>query len=94
MEGNITGVVIVSFSPDGHTIASGGADGTVQRWNANDGTPEDTLNESKDEVHALAFSPDGQAIAFGGLGGMYIFGIQMKVHQWSHSLVPLDDQEV
>ena len=59
--------VVVAFSPDGTTLATGGEHGTVQLWNVNTG---DKLAELNNVVFGpigtpkfLAFSPDGSILA-------------------------------
>jgi WD40 repeat protein len=67
----------VAFSPDGKTLASGSADGTVQRWNAatghRDGPPMGGQHGhvfiSGHEVTSVAFSPGGKLLASGGADG-------------------------
>ena len=68
----------VSFSPDGQTLASGGADGTVKLWSLlslGDKRPTDVSNikpESRllrtfeghaDRITQVSFSPDGKTLA-------------------------------
>ncbi len=68
----------VSFSPDGQTLASGGADGTVKLWslaaydrqhrlNTNNIKPSDrllrTFEGHADRVTQVSFSPDGKTLA-------------------------------
>ena len=59
----------VSFSPDGKTIASGGADGKIKIWNVASSKEILTLNEHNAPVNSVSFSPDGKTIASGGADG-------------------------
>ncbi|NET39338.1 MAG: hypothetical protein F6K19_46455 [Cyanothece sp. SIO1E1] len=58
----------VVFSPDGKTIASAGADGTIRLWSL-DGHELKTLSEHRGEVYDLDFSPNGKTIASAGADG-------------------------
>ncbi len=59
----------LSFSPDGKTIVSGGADNTVRLWDIQTGALKNRLKGHRDDVNAVIFSQDGEIFASGSDDG-------------------------
>jgi WD40 repeat protein len=52
----------VAFSPDGKTLASGGADRVVRLWDAESGSIRREFKGHRNAISAVAFSPDGSRL--------------------------------
>src|SRR5205085_12583926 len=65
--GHSDGVNAVAWSPDSKRIASASSDGTVQVWDAANGSHVLKYHGHRSDVFAVAWSPDGKYIASGGL---------------------------
>jgi WD40 repeat protein len=60
----------VAFSPDGKTIVSGGADGTIRLWDTRGNPIGQPFTGHENRVSSVAFSPDGKTIVSGDDEGM------------------------
>lgn len=63
----------IAFSPDGQTVVTGAADGSVYLW-SRDGTQRANFNGGGGILYGLAYSPDGQFVASGHENG--------TIHLW------------
>ena len=68
LKGHERWVRSVSFSPDGHTLASGGWGDGIRLWDVASGTQTAILQGGRDTdfVFSVSFSPDGHTLASGG----------------------------
>ena len=82
LTGHIKGPGLIAYSPDGHTLASGGTvwpeliaysldgslyAGTICLWNLHTGEHKVTLGEHEGRVTCVEFSPDGSILATGSV---------------------------
>jgi WD40 repeat protein len=61
LEGHLSGVNSIAFSPDRSILVSGSADNTIKLWRI-DGSLIKTLSGHQDVVNCVSFSPDSQVI--------------------------------
>src|SRR5262249_17829620 len=66
LQGHISEVNSVCFSPDGKRLASASHDGKVRVWDAQTGQEALTLRSDTALVTSVCFSPDGRRLASAG----------------------------
>ena len=75
----------VAFSPDGHTLASGDSEGTIQLWDVTDPAHPQPLGSSltgtnTTSVDSVAFSPDGHTLASDSDGTIQLWDVTDPAH--------------
>jgi WD40 repeat protein len=65
LKGHTDTVLAVAFSPDGKTLASGSADGSVRVWDSSTGAPAVVLVVPNFGISSVAYSSDGSMLAAG-----------------------------
>ncbi|MEH2183825.1 NB-ARC domain-containing protein [Nostoc sp.] len=63
LQGHLSRVWTIAFSPDGQMLASGSDDQTIRLWNAHDSTCLTVLQGHTGGVTSVRFSPNGQILA-------------------------------
>ncbi len=56
-------ILSLSWSPDGHNLASGSRDNIIRLWDAHTGTLLNALTKHTQPVYSIAWSPDGRTLA-------------------------------
>ncbi|MCF7762584.1 MAG: protein kinase [Verrucomicrobia bacterium] len=85
LEGHLSPVYSVAFSPDGKQLASGDAPGKVLIWDIATLRPSLTLNVSDKAIVRIAFSHDGGALATGDeLGRVKVWDLRTRDIVWRH----------
>jgi WD40 repeat protein len=66
LSGHRRGINALSFSPDGRTLATAGADRCIKLWDLATGQERATLSEHVGWVKSVVFSPDSAWLAYSG----------------------------
>jgi WD40 repeat protein len=63
LEGHVSKIKSMAFSPDGKQLASADVGGNIIFWSALDGELLSTIEAHKKDINCIAFSPDGSLLA-------------------------------
>jgi WD40 repeat protein len=75
LKGHTLQIRAVAFSPDGRTLASGGADDEIKLWDVTTGKDIKKPNKLSGGATSLAFSPDGGMLAAGTNGAVSLWRV-------------------
>ncbi|MGW2523051.1 VOC family protein [Streptomyces sp. NPDC001617] len=75
LTGHSAQVWTVTFSPDGHTLATASDDETIRLWDTATGRARATLAGHGGAQAAVAFAPDGRTPAAGGESGVQLWDV-------------------
>lgn len=65
------------FSPDGRTLASGDAAGTIILWDVDTGRRRKNLERDTSYIQAMAWSPNGEWLAVSAGGAILVWDVQL-----------------
>jgi len=89
LEGHTGWVGELTFSRDGHWLASAAADQTLRLWETSGWTEARVFRGHEDEVHTVAFSPDGRMLASGSKdGSIMLWDTAVERSPYGHRLLP------
>lgn len=81
LAGHKVGTLAISWSTDGHLLASGGQDGTARIWDAQTGDARAELDAGASWVEQVAFSPVDGFLATGAARNLKLWDAQGKLLQ-------------
>ncbi len=68
-------ILALAYSPDGATVATGGADGVVRLWDVSTGRETRQIRGHEEPVVVVAFAPDGKRLATADGDGRHVPGL-------------------
>lgn len=71
------GVFASAFAPDGRTLLTAGADGSIKYWDIDGATEVARYDWGVGEIYSLAIAPDGLTAAAGGLTDIVVWDLDL-----------------